>query len=184
MKDSDMQISADEGQFLQMLVKLIGAKKTLEVGVFTGYSSLAVALALPEDGKVFALDVSEEYTNVARRYWKEAGVEHKIDLRLAPGVETLTKLIAEGHSGTFDFAFIDADKQNYYAYYEKTLELLRPNGLIAVDNVFWSGKVANESNQEERTICIREFNTKLKSDNRIDISMLAIGDGVTLARKK
>ncbi len=138
-----MQISPEQGQFMALLVQLIGAKKTLEVGVFTGYSSLAVALALPADGKIIAADVSEQFTAIARRYWQAAGVADKIDLRLAPGVETLDALLATGQAETFDFAFIDADKENYDAYYERSLQLVRPGGLIAIDNVLWSGRVAD-----------------------------------------
>ena len=154
------------------------------MGVFTGYSALSVALGLPEDGKLIALDVSEEWTNVGRRYWEMAGVTDKIDLRIAPALESLQNLIAEGKEGTFDFAFIDADKENYYQYYEYCLQLLRPNGLIAIDNVLWSGRVADKNETEMETIAIRELNEKLHNDGRIDLSLLPLSDGVTLIRKK
>ena len=178
-----MQISAEQGQFMGMLIRLLGAKLTLEVGVFTGYSSTAVALALPKDGRIIACDVSEEYTSMARRYWREAGVERKVTLRLAPAVETLDGLLAERRSGTFDFAFIDADKENYDRYYECALKLLRPGGLIAVDNVLWHGKVLDESVQDADTRAIRALNEKLHRDGRVWVSLLAIGDGLTLAYK-
>ena len=181
---SVMQISPDQGQFLAMLVQLLGAKKTIDIGVFTGYSSLVVALALPEDGKVIACDRDPETTAIARRYWQEAGVEHKIDFRLAPALDTLDRLIAEGKAGSFDFVFIDADKRNYPNYYERALTLLRPGGLIAVDNVLWSGRVAAPEDTEPRTIAIREFNQKLHQDERVTISMLSIADGLTLALKQ
>ncbi|MDZ8186977.1 MAG: class I SAM-dependent methyltransferase [Nostoc sp. ChiSLP02] len=180
----NMQIVPDQGQFLALLVKLIGAKKTLEVGVFTGYSSLSVALALPPDGKIIACDISEEFTSVARRYWEKAGVANKIDLRLAPGTETLEYLLAQGQAETFDFAFIDADKENYYRYYELALKLVRPGGLIAIDNVLWSGTVIQPEIQDSSTVAIREFNKKLAQDDRIDLSLIAIADGLTLARKR
>jgi predicted O-methyltransferase YrrM len=179
-----MQICPEQGQFMGMLIRLLGAKLTLEVGVFTGYSSTAVALALPEDGRIVACDVSEEYTSVARRYWRHAGVEHKVELRLAPAVETLDGLLAEGKAGAFDFAFIDADKENYDRYYERALKLLRPGGLIAIDNVLWHGKVLDESVQDVDTRAIRALNEKLHRDERIWVSLLAIGDGMTLACKR
>jgi predicted O-methyltransferase YrrM len=179
-----MQISAEQGQFMGMLIRLLGAKLTLEVGVFTGYSSTAVALALPAEGKIIACDVSEEYTSMARRYWREAGIEHKVSLRLAPAAETLDGLLAEGRSGTFDFAFIDADKENYDRYYEGALKLLRPGGLIAVDNVLWHGKVLDKSVQDADTRAIRALNEKLHRDERILVSLLPIGDGLTLAYKR
>ncbi|MEH2257297.1 class I SAM-dependent methyltransferase [Nostoc sp.] len=179
-----MQISPEQGQFMRLLVQLIGAKKTLEVGVFTGYSSLSVALALPADGKIIACDVSEEFTAIARRYWQEAGVADKIDLRLAPALETLDRLLATGQAETFDFAFIDADKENYDGYYERSLQLVRPGGLIAIDNVLWSGQVAEEQNQDESTQAIRALNQKLHHDERITLSLVPIGDGLTLAIKR
>ncbi len=180
---SIMQISPDQGQFMALLIKLLGAKKTLDIGVFTGYSSLAVALALPEDGKVVACDRDPEATKVARRYWQSAGVESKIDFRLAPALETLDQLIAAGESGSFDFAFIDADKRNYANYYERALTLLRPGGIVAIDNVLWFGNVADPEDTDTRTVAIREFNQKLHQDTRVEISMLAIADGLTLAFK-
>jgi predicted O-methyltransferase YrrM len=179
-----MQISPEQGQFMGLLMRLIGAKRTLEVGVFTGYSSISVALALPDDGAIVACDVSEEYTSMARRYWREAGVERKIDLRLAPAVETLDSLLAEGYAGTFDFAFIDADKENYDHYYERALKLIRAGGLIAIDNVLWHGKVLDESIQDADTRAIRALNQKLQSDERIALSLLPLGDGMTMACKR
>jgi predicted O-methyltransferase YrrM len=181
---SGMQISPEQGQFMSLLVQLIGAKKTLEVGVFTGYSSLSVALALPADGKIIACDVSEEFTAIARRYWQEAGVADKIDLRLAPGLETLDKLLATGQAETFDFAFIDADKENYDGYYERSLQLVRPGGLIVIDNVLWSGQVADEQYQDESTQAIRALNEKLHHDERVTLSLVPIADGLTLAIKR
>ena len=183
MPRSIMQISPEQGQFMALLIKLIGAKRTLEVGVFTGYSSLVVALALPADGKIVACDVSEEYTSVARRYWQEAGVADKIDLHIAPALETLDKLLTAGEAGTFDFAFIDADKGNYEHYYEQCLELIRPGGLIAIDNVLWSGKVADTEIQDNQTNKIRALNRKLHQDSRITLSLVPIADGLTLAMK-
>ena len=183
MPRSIMQISPEQGQFMALLIKLIGAKKTLEVGVFTGYSSLVVALALPADGKIVACDVSEEYTSVARRYWQQAGVADKIDLHIAPALETLDKLLTAGEAGSFDFAFIDADKGNYDNYYERCLELIRPGGLIAIDNVLWSGKVAETEIQDNQTNKIRALNRKLHQDSRITLSLVPIADGLTLAMK-
>jgi predicted O-methyltransferase YrrM len=179
-----MQIAPEQGQFMAFLVQAIGAKKTLEVGVFTGYSSLVVALALPPQGKVIACDVSEEYTSIARRYWQEAGVDHKIDLRIAPAVETLDQLIAEGESNSFDFVFIDADKSNYDRYYEQALQLVRTGGIIAIDNVFWSGRVADADTTDNRTKIIRSLNAKIQQDERINISVIPIGDGLTLVMKR
>jgi caffeoyl-CoA O-methyltransferase len=180
---AQMQISPDQAQFMQLLVKLIQAKKTLEVGVFTGYSSLWVALGLPDDGQIIACDVSEEYTSIARPFWKEAGVEPKIDLRLRPALETLDELLAGGQAGTFDFAFIDADKTNYDNYYERSLKLLRTQGLIAIDNTIWSGRVADPNENDSDTVALRKLNQKLHSDDRVTLSMLTIGDGLTLAMK-
>lgn len=181
---SGMQISPEQGQFMALLVQLIGAKKTLEIGVFTGYSSLSVALALPPDGKIIACDVSEEYTNIARRYWQEAGVAEKIHLQIAPALDTLAELLASGEQESFDFAFIDADKGNYQEYYERCLKLIRPGGLIAIDNVLWSGKVADRQVQDQSTQAIRNFNEKLFRDERVSISMVPIADGLTLALKR
>jgi predicted O-methyltransferase YrrM len=179
-----MQIAPEQGQFMALLVQLIGARKTLEVGVFTGYSSLSVALALPADGKLVACDVSDEYTSIARRYWEKAGVANKIDLRIAPAIETLDELLAAGEAETFDFAFIDADKSNYDNYYERALKLVRPGGLIAIDNVLWSGAVADREVQDNRTNKIRDLNQKLHRDERVNISLVPIADGLTLALKK
>ncbi len=178
-----MQISPEQGQFMALLVQLMGAKKALEIGVFTGYSSLVVALALPPEGKMVACDVSEEYTSIARRYWEQAGVADKIDLRIAPAIATLDQLIAAGETDTFDFAFIDADKSSYDDYYERALKLIRPGGLIAIDNVLWSGQVADSKIQDNRTKKIRTLNEKIHKDERVTISMIPIGDGLTLARK-
>ena len=179
-----MAVSPVQGQFLTLLVKLIGAVKTLEVGVFTGYSSLCTALALPPHGRVVACDVSEEWTAVARRYWKEAGVDGKITLKLAPAVETLDALVAEGQAGTFDFAFIDADKVNYDQYYERALRLVRRGGLIVFDNMLWYGKVADPKAQDEDTVALRALNAKLHSDDRVFNSLIAVGDGMQLAIKQ
>jgi predicted O-methyltransferase YrrM len=184
MPNFTMQISPDQGQFMALLVQLINASKTLEVGVFTGYSSLSVALALPTDGKLIACDVSDEYTQVARRYWAEAGVAGKVSLRLAPALETLDGLINEGQAGTFDFAFIDADKGNYDGYYERALKLVRKGGLITIDNVLWGGKVADDNAQDADTVAIRALNEKLLDDQRVSLSLLPIADGLTLALKR
>jgi caffeoyl-CoA O-methyltransferase len=162
----------------------MSARNTVEIGVFTGYSSLAVALALPEDGKIVACDINQEYTSIARQYWREAGVEHKIDLRLKPALETLDGLIKEGRRGTFDFAFIDADKSNYGNYYERCLDLLRPGGLIMADNVIWSGRVCDPADQTADTEALRIFNKKVGADERVTMSMLPVGDGIILALKR
>ena len=168
---------------MRFLAGLIGTRHAIEVGVFTGYSALSVALALPEDGQLIACDVSEEWTSIARRYWSEAGVEPKIQLRLGPALDTLEALIRDGRDGTFDFAFIDADKTNYDQYYERCLELLRPGGLVLADNVLWSGQVADERDRSDDTSALRAFNAKLRDDVRIDLCMLPVGDGLTIARK-
>ena len=178
-----MQISPEQGQFMALLVRLMGAKKTLEVGVFTGYSTLAIALALPADGKIIACDTNEEYTSIACRYWHKAGISNKIDLHVAPAVETLDKLLAAGEAETFDVAVIDADKGNYDNYYERALRLVRPGGLITIDNVLWSGKVADSTIDDNRTNKIRALNKKLHQDDRVTLSMVPIGDGLTLALK-
>ncbi|NRB06139.1 MAG: class I SAM-dependent methyltransferase [Richelia sp.] len=178
-----MQIAPEQGQLMALLVQLIAAKKTLDIGVFTGYSALAIALALPEDGKIVACDVSEEYTTIARNYWQQAGVSHKIDLHIAPALETLDKLLAAGELNSFDFAFIDADKSNYDNYYERALQLVRPGGLIAIDNVLWFGQVADPEIQDNRTNKIRGLNHKLHEDQRIYLSLVPIADGLTLAIK-
>jgi caffeoyl-CoA O-methyltransferase len=179
-----MQISPEQGQFMALLARLSGARRCLEIGVFTGYSSLALALALPEDGRIVACDVNERWTAVARRYWEAAGVAHKVDLRLATAFETLDQLRAAGEAGRYDFAFIDADKENYLGYYERVLELLRPGGLIVADNTLWSGRVADPENTEADTVALRNFNRHLHRDERIDLSLLPVGDGLTLARKR
>ncbi len=179
-----MQISPEQGQFMALLMHLIGARRTLEVGVFTGYSSLAVALALPDDGHVIACDISEEWTAIARRYWREAGVEHKIDLRIRPALETLDGLIAAGEAGRFDFMFIDADKSNYANYFERALVLVRAGGLIAVDNVLWSGRPLDPMVNDPDTVAIRAFNERMLGDERVWLSMLPVRDGLTLAVKK
>lgn len=184
MPNAQMQIGPEQGQFMALLAKLIGARRCIEVGVFTGYSSLAVALALPDDGRILACDVSEEWTSIARRFWREGGVEHKIELKLQPAADTLEERIAAGDAGQYDFAFIDADKESYGAYYELLLKLLRPNGLIAVDNTLWSGKVADPKTTDANARSLREFNDRLHRDERIDLSLLTIGDGLTLARKR
>ena len=181
---SMMQIGPDQGQFLQLLVQAIGARKTLEVGVFTGYSALWVALGLPEDGRIIACDISEEYTAMGKRYWREAGVDHKIDLRLGPALATLDKLLAEGEAGTFDFAFIDADKTNYENYYERALQLLRSGGVLAIDNTIWSGRVANPNENDEDTVAIRKLNDSLLHDERLTPSRFTVGDGLTLCFKR
>ena len=170
-----MQISPEQGQFMALLMKLMGAKKTLDVGTFTGYSALVVALALPKDGKVVACDVSEEWTNIGKSFWSQAGVTSKIDLRIAPALQTLQHLIDQGEANTFDFAFIDADKANYSAYYEKCVELIRHGGLIAVDNVLWDGAVADPQNEDKDTRAIRALNDLILKDDRVEMSMLPIG---------
>lgn len=179
-----MQIAPEQGQFMALLVELIGAKRTLEVGVFTGYSTLAVALALPREGEVVACDVSEDYTAIAQRYWQQAGVAAKIDLRIAPALDTLDELIAAGEADQFDFAFIDADKSSYDAYYERALVLVRSGGLIVLDNMLWSGQVADPSDTSRRTQSLRDLNEKLHQDSRISLSLVPIADGLTLARKR
>jgi predicted O-methyltransferase YrrM len=173
-----MQIGADQGQFMALLVRAIGAKRCLEIGTFTGYSALAVALALPGDGRIVCCDISEEWTAIARRFWKKAGVEHKIDLRLAPALQTLATL-----QGPFDFVFIDADKENYANYYERSLALVRRGGIIAIDNTLWSGAVADAKVRDATTVSLRAFNDKLHADERVALSLLPVGDGLTLALK-
>ena len=179
VKWSGMQIGADQGHLMAILVKLMGAKRCLEIGTYTGYSALAVALALPKDGKIICCDISEEFTRVGKPFWKKAGVEKKIDLRIGPALETLKKL-----KGPFDFVFIDADKGNYQNYYERCLKLLRRGGLIMVDNVLWSGEVANAAARDDMTVALRGFNDHVHRDERVDLVMLSVGDGVTLARKR
>ena len=184
MPQHNMQISPEQGQFIALLVELTGSRKCLEVGTFTGYSTLSVALALPEDGQIVACDISEEFTSRAKPYWQEAGVAGKIDLRLGPALETLDALIADGESGAFDFAFIDADKVNYQGYFQRALDLIRRGGLILVDNVLWSGAVVDPARDDEDTEAIRAFNQARAGDPRISLSLVPIGDGLTLARKR
>jgi predicted O-methyltransferase YrrM len=179
-----MQIAPEQGQFMTLLLHLLGAKRCLEIGVYTGYSSLVTALALPKDGRLVACDLSEKWTTVARRYWQEAGVAGKIDLRLGPAAGTLDLLLAAGQGESFDFAFIDADKRNYDHYYEQCLRLVRSGGLIGIDNVLWGGAVADPAKDDEETRAIRALNLKLRDDPRIDFSLLPIADGLGLARKK
>lgn len=182
MENSGMQISPDEGAFLQMLVRLLPAHRILEVGTFTGYSSTAMALAQDSDGSIVCCDVSKEWTDIAREAWTEAGVADRIELRLAPAVETLDSFLADGQASSFDMAFIDADKGNYDNYYERALQLVRPGGLIAIDNVLWSGRVADPSDQDADTQAIRALNAKIATDERVDLAMTPVADGVTLAR--
>jgi predicted O-methyltransferase YrrM len=179
-----MQISPEQGQFMGLLIELMNAKKTLDIGTFTGYSALAVALALPDDGEVITCDVNPETAAIAERFFKQAGMQHKIALKLAPALDTLQQLIDDGKAGSFDFSFIDADKGNYQHYYEKSLALVRQGGLIAIDNVLWSGRVADPSDSDADTKAIRKLNDHLMHDERITLSMLPIGDGLTLARKR
>ncbi len=178
-----MQISPEQGQFMALLIRLLGARRAIEIGVFTGYSALSVALALPDDGKILACDISDEYTRVGVPHWQAAGVAHKIDLQLAPALTTLDARLSAGEQGQYDFAFIDADKSGYDAYYERCLLLLRSGGLIAIDNTLWSGKVADPA-EDADTLALQALNSKLHRDARVDISMLPIGDGLTLARKR
>ena len=179
-----MQIAPEQGQFMSLLIRLMNGQRALEVGVFTGYTALAVALALPPTGRLIASDVSEEYTAIAQQYWQQAGVADKIDLHIAPATETLQKLIDAGEINTFDFAFIDADKSNYDTYYEQALQLVRAGGVIAIDNVLWYGRVADASVTDNRTQKIRALNHKLHQDDRVDLSLIPIGDGLTLACKR
>jgi predicted O-methyltransferase YrrM len=179
-----MQIAPEQGAFMAMVVKLTGARRILEVGTFTGYSSLAMALAMPADGRMICCDVSAEFTDLARRAWRDAGVADRIELRLAPAVETLDGLLAEGRAGTFDLAFVDADKENYLAYHERCLKLLRQGGVTLFDNVLWGGAVIDEKDTSSSTVAIRELNARLHADDRVDLAMVPIGDGLTFARKR
>jgi caffeoyl-CoA O-methyltransferase len=180
-----MQLSPEQGQLLQLLVRLIGARRTIEIGVFTGYSALAVALALPDDGRILACDISDEYTRVGRPYWRRAGVEAKIELVLEPALATLDARLAAGQAGGYDFAFIDADKANYARYYERCLELVREGGLIALDNTLWSGRVAQAAAPGDAdTLALQQLNRALHDDPRIDLALVPVGDGLTLARKR
>lgn len=184
LPQSNMQISPEQGQLMRLLTELHGTRRALEVGVFTGYSSLSVALAMPDDGRLTACDVNDEWTSVARRYWERAGVQDKIDLRLAPALQTLDALLAEGRAGHYDFAFIDADKSNYDGYYERCLALLRRGGLIAIDNVLWGGSVADPTDQDADTLAIRALNEKVGKDERVTLNLVPIGDGLMLVRKR
>lgn len=184
MPNAGMQIGPEQGQLMGLLVKLMGVRRCLEVGVFTGYSSLAVAMAMPADGRIVACDVSDEFTSVARRYWAEAGVAERISLHLGPAVETLRSLLQRGEAGTFDFAFVDANKGDYDAYYELGLRLLRPGGVMLVDNVFWHGRVLDEADQSDDVRAIRALNEKVHGDARVDLAIVPICDGVTLIRKR
>jgi predicted O-methyltransferase YrrM len=179
-----MQIAPEQGQFMALLVELLGARRVLEIGVYTGYSSLWMASVLPPDGRLVACDLSEEWTQIARRYWHAAGLAQRIDLRLAPALDTLPALLADGQAATFDFAFIDAEKREYQAYFEATLKLLRVGGLMAIDNTLWNGSVIDPDDQSEDTVAIRAFNESLHRDDRISLSLVPIGDGLTLARKR
>ena len=184
LPDAGMQIGADQGALLAMLVRLLGARRAVEIGTYTGYSALAVASALPAGGKLLCCDVSEEWTSVGRRYWQEAGVADRIELKLAPATETLAALIRNGGAGTFDFAFIDADKTSYDAYYESCLTLLRAGGLIALDNMLWSGRVADPQFHDADTDALRALNAKIRDDTRVDACLLTVGDGIMLAQKR
>ncbi|MEN9916698.1 MAG: hypothetical protein RLY40_630 [Pseudomonadota bacterium] len=184
LSSHNMQIAPEQGQLMAFLIELIGAKKTLEIGVYTGYSSLAVALALPETGKIIACDINTETSTIAQDFWQKAGIAHKIDLKLAPALETLDSLIKQNYSNSFDFIFIDADKNNYLNYYERSLALLRPGGLMLVDNVLWNGRVADTDNHDKQTQAIREFNQAIYHDKKISMCLIPIGDGLTLIRKR
>ena len=181
---AQMQISPEQGQLMSLLVKLLGATRALEVGIFTGYSSLCVAMALPSHGKLIACDISKEWTDIAQRYWREAGVDRIVELHLAPGLETMDHRLARHEAGTLDFVFIDADKKSYDGYYERALSLLRPGGLIAIDNVLWGGRVADSHNHDRDTLFIRDLNEKIRNDPRVDLSLIPIGDGLMLVRKR
>ena len=184
LPESNMQIAPEQGQFLDFMIRALGARRTLEIGVYTGYSALITALALPDDGELIACDINAEWTTIAQRYWQRAGVSQRIRLQLRPALETLRGLVEAGESGQFDFAFIDADKTAYPAYFESCLELLRPGGVIAVDNTLWSGRVADPDAKDEDTVALRGFNARLGVDPRIDLCLLPLADGLTLARKK
>jgi len=182
--ESEMQIGPDQGQFMALLVKLIGARRCIEIGTYTGYSALAVALALPADGCLIACDVSAEWTDIGRRFWREAGVDSRIDLRLRPALETLDELLEQGEANGFDFAFLDADKPNYAAYYEKLLLLVRPGGLIAVDNTLALAGAPIVHQNTESANALRAFNDSVRGDERVDLALLSIGEGLTLLRKR
>jgi caffeoyl-CoA O-methyltransferase len=181
---SRMQIGPEQGAFLALLTKIAGARRALEIGVFTGYSGLSVALALPEDGRLTACEIDPDFARRAEGYWREAGVRERIDLKLGPAAETLDALLAEGHAGTYDLAFIDADKQGYDGYYERTLELLRPGGVVTIDNTLWDGRVLDEDEDDPDTLAIRALNEKIAGDARVDMTLTTIGDGLTICRKR
>lgn len=182
--DARMQIAPEQGQFMALLLKLMAARRTIEIGVYTGYSALSTALALPPGGYVLACDIDPDATDIAQRYWRRAGVADRIDLRLAPALETLDAEVRAGSLGSYDFAFIDADKEGYPAYFERCLALLRPGGLIAVDNTLWNGRVVEADVADDDTVAIRGFNERLLGDDRVDLSLVPIADGLTLARKR
>ena len=184
LPESNMQIAPEQGQFMALVLRLMGAERGIEVGVYCGYSALACALALPAGGELIACDINAEWTAVARRYWQRAGVDDRIKLHLRPALETLRHLIDEGRAGSFDYAFIDADKENYWHYYEACLTLLRPGGLVMVDNTLWEGRVLAPEAAESSTRAIQAFNRRLLADERVDISLLPLADGLTLARKR
>ncbi len=184
LKMSIMQISPEQGQFMSLLVKILNVQRAIEVGVFTGYSSLCVAMAMPADGELIACDMNKEWTSIARRYWQKAGLTDRIKLKLAPALKTLNVLLADGQAGHFDFAFIDADKANYKNYYECCLELIRPGGIIVIDNMLWGGAVADETDDSEDTQAIRELNDHIHHDERVEISLLPMGDGLSLVRRR
>ena len=184
LPNANMQIAPEQGQFMAFLAELIGARRTLEIGTFTGYSALCVALALPPEGRLTACDINPDYAAVADRYWTRAGVREKIDLRLAPALETLDALLTSGQADSYDLAFIDADKQNYDAYYERALSLVRPGGLIAIDNVLWGGQVADPTDHDPETVEIRKLNAKIRNDQRVSMSLVPIGDGLMLVRRR
>ncbi|GAB1256323.1 O-methyltransferase [Aurantivibrio plasticivorans] len=184
LPNASMQIPPEQGQLLGLLTRLTGAHHAIEIGTFTGYSSLCIAEALPNDGKLICCDISEEYTTIAKKYWRQADVEHKIELKLGPAIETLSTLLKHQQKETFDLVFIDADKTSYIDYYELSLELLKPNGLIIFDNMLWGGKVTDENERDEDTVALREMNRLLHGDQRVDISLLTVADGITLTRKR
>ncbi|MEO6829972.1 MAG: class I SAM-dependent methyltransferase [Acidobacteriaceae bacterium] len=183
LPDSGMQIGPDQAAFMAILVRLTGARKALEIGTFTGYSAMAVAAALPDGGKLICCDTSEEWTSIARRYWQQAGLERKIELRLGQALETLDGLLNQGAAGSFDFVFIDADKPNYGAYYERSLQLVRAGGLVLLDNVLWKGEVADPDTEDETARLMRSLNRKIRDDHRVEACLLTIGDGIMMARK-
>ena len=184
LPESGWAVSPEQGQFLALLVQITGAKNILELGTFTGTSSLAMGLALPIDGQIVTCDMEPDYTNIARNYWIKAGIDKKIELRLGPALSTLDELIKEGPEDYFDMAFIDANKKDYDHYYERVLTLIRPGGLIVIDNVFWSGRILDKNNQEKSTSSIRKLNKKILNDQRVSVSMLPLNDGVTLVWKR